>query len=40
MSYRAEYFYNSQHLNAKGAAVFSTDLALAMKRSGLLKAAE
>jgi len=40
MSYCAEYFYNSQHLNAKGAALFSTDLALAMKRSGLLKAGE
>jgi hypothetical protein len=40
ISFRTEYFYNSQHLNADGAAVFSMDLALAMKRSGLLKARE
>ena len=38
MSSRKEYFYNSQHLNASGAEVFSMDLALAMVRSGLLKA--
>jgi hypothetical protein len=38
ISFGTEYFYNSQHLNAKGAALFSMDLASAMKRSGVLKA--
>ena len=40
ISFRTEYFDNSQHLNAKGAAVFSMDLASAMKRSHVLKARE
>ena len=40
MSFRTEYFYNSQHLNANGAAVFSMEVASAMKRSSLLKARE
>jgi hypothetical protein len=38
ISFRKEYFVNSEHLNAKGAAVFSADLATALKRSGLVHA--
>jgi hypothetical protein len=33
--YRKEYFYNSQHLNAAGAAAFSRDLAAALAASPL-----
>jgi hypothetical protein len=31
------YFYNSQHLNAKGAARFSADLAAALVQDGWVK---
>jgi hypothetical protein len=37
ISFRREYFYNSQHLNANGAAVFSADLAKRLKDSDLLR---
>jgi len=38
LSLRRDYFVNSQHLNADGAAAFSADFGTALARSGLLEA--
>jgi hypothetical protein len=38
ISYRKDYFYNSQHLNADGAAAFSAELARALTASPLVGA--
>jgi len=37
VSYNRRFFYNSQHLNAHGAAVFSEDFATALSRSPVLQ---
>jgi len=38
MTSRQEYFYNSQHLNADGAAKFTRELAARLVNDGLLAA--